>query len=249
LTLLRSLAYQVFLTLSVALFGGAIAIVGPWVPFRLLAKVARIWARANLIALKSLCRLDYRIEGLEHLPTSTCIVMSKHQSAWETIALRALLPVEHSWVLKRELLDIPILGAALRRFRVIAIDRSAGRAALKQLVTEGQRLLDTGHWVVIFPEGTRVPPGERAPYNVGGALLAQRSGYPILPIAHNAGVFWGRRSLIKRAGTIQLVIGESINSTGKSAQELSRETENWIEGVVAGLPTRADFQGGPTQPG
>ncbi len=226
--------------ISVALFGGVIVIIGRWAPFSVIGRLARRWAQANLIALKYLCRLDYRIEGLEYLPTSTCIVMSKHQSAWEIIALRALLPIEQTWVLKRELLDIPILGSALRRFQAIAIDRSAARAALKQLISEGQSSLCAGHLVVIFPEGTRIPPGEHGSYNVGGAVLAHRTGYPILPIAHNAGVFWGRRSFIKRAGTIQLVIGAPIISTGKCAKKLIRETENWIEGIVAGLPGRTD---------
>jgi 1-acyl-sn-glycerol-3-phosphate acyltransferase len=237
LILLRSLAYQLFLILSVAIFGSAIALLGRWVPFHIIGRLGRRWARLNLAALKHLCRLDYHIQGLEHLPASTCIVLSKHQSAWETIALRALLPIGQTWVLKQELLGIPILGAALRQFRPIAIDRAAGRLALKQLLTDGQRLLDAGRWVVIFPEGTRVAPGERGCYNIGGALLAQRTGYPIIPIAHNAGVFWGRRSLIKHPGTITVVIGPAILSEGKSAQELNRHTESWIENTVDGLPT------------
>lgn len=236
MTLLRSLAYQLFLVLSVAVFGGTIAVFGRWVPFHIIGRLGRRWALLNLTALKLLCRLDYRIQGLEHLPTSTCIVLSKHQSAWETIALRALLPIGQTWVLKQELLGIPILGSALRQFRPIAIDRAAGRLALKQLLTEGQRLLDAGRWVVIFPEGTRVAPGEHGVYNIGGALLAQRSGYPIIPIAHNAGVFWGRRSLIKRPGTIVVVIGPAIIGVGKSAQEINRDAEIWIENTVASLP-------------
>jgi len=236
LILLRSLVYQLFLVLSVAVFGSAIALTGRWVPFRIIGRLGRKWAQWNLVALKHLCRLDYCIQGLEHLPASTCIVLSKHQSAWETIALRALLPIGQTWVLKRELLGIPILGTALRQFRPIAIDRAAGRLALKQLLTDGQRLLEAGHWVVIFPEGTRVAPGERGCYNIGGALLAQRTGYPIIPIAHNAGVFWGRRSLIKRPGTIVVVIGPAIISAGKSAQEINQDTESWIENTVANLP-------------
>ena len=236
MTLLRSLTYQLFLVLSIAFFGGPIALLGRWLPYLIICRLGRAWAQSNLVALKYLCRLDYRIQGLENLPTTPCIVMCKHQSAWETIALRALLPVAQTWVVKQELLGIPILGPALRRFRPIAIDRSAGRAALKQLLTDGQYLLDSGRWVIIFPEGTRVTPGERGSYSIGGALLAHRTGHPVIPVAHNAGVFWGRRSLIKRPGTIQVVIGQGIISKGKTAQELSRDTENWIESTVAGLP-------------
>jgi 1-acyl-sn-glycerol-3-phosphate acyltransferase len=232
----RSFFYQGFLVFSVTLFGGLIALLGRWLPFRIVGRMARAWARSNLIALKYICGLDYCVQGLEHLGTDPCVILAKHQSAWETIALRAILPIEQTWVLKQELLRIPIFGLALRRFRCIAIDRAAGRAALKQLLTDGQRLLRAGLWVIVFPEGTRVPPGERGCYSIGGALLAHRAGCPITPIAHNAGVFWARRGLVKRPGTIQLVIGPSIAGKERTAHELGEEAEAWIEETVAHLP-------------
>ncbi|WP_295392040.1 1-acyl-sn-glycerol-3-phosphate acyltransferase [uncultured Thiodictyon sp.] len=237
--LLRSLAYQAFLILSVVLFGTAIAISGRFVPYHSVGRLGRAWGMANLFALEYLCRLDYRITGLEHLPTTTVIVLCKHQSAWETIALRGLLPIDQTWVLKRELLRIPILGSALKRLLPIAIDRSAGRQAVKQLMKEGAQSLNAGRWVMIFPEGTRVAAGKRIPYSIGGALLAERTGYPVVPIAHNAGVFWGRRRFLKYPGTIDLVIGELIASKGKTAKEINATVEQWIEQTVAALPQSA----------
>lgn len=242
MTLLRSLIYQVVLVLSTALFSIAIALLGRWVSFRVIGGLGSRWGYTNLRALKYLCGLGYEIEGSENLSGSTVIIMCKHQSAWETIALRAWLPLDQTWVLKQELMKVPLLGAALRQFRPIAIDRNAGRKALKQLVTQGQQLLEAGRWVVIFPEGTRVAPGERGTYSIGGALLAERTGIPIVPIAHNAGVFWGRRSLSKFPGTIRVVIGAPITTKGKSAQAINRETENWIESTVATLPQTRNYQ-------
>jgi 1-acyl-sn-glycerol-3-phosphate acyltransferase len=236
LILLRSMIFQVALVLLTGVFSSAIALLGQRVPLRVIGGLGRRWGYSNLWVLERLCGLKYRIEGWENVPSSNLIVMCKHQSAWETIALRAFLPVEQTWVLKKELLRIPILGPALRQFKPIAIDRTAGRKALKQLVTEGQELLHNGRWLVVFPEGTRVAPGEKGSYNVGGALLAERSGYPILPIAHNAGVFWGRRSIRKYAGTIDVVVGPLIETRNKSAQAINREVEDWIEAAVAALP-------------
>jgi len=179
--------------------------------------------------LKLICRLDYSVVGLEKLQSNNCIVMCKHQSAWETISLRGLLPPAQAWVLKRELLSVPLFGWALKRCQPIAIDRSAGRKAVNQVLELGMDALTKGRWVVIFPEGTRVAPGKRKKYGIGGALLAERSEYPVVPIAHNAGDFWRRRELKKYPGTIEVVVGEPISSIGKSASQINREVESWIE--------------------
>ena len=125
---------------------------------------------------------------------------------------------------------------ALRAGNAIGIDRSLGRAALKQVVEEGTRRLQLGDWVVIFPEGTRTAPGERKRYGAGGAILAERSGYPVIPIAHNAGVFWRRRDIRKYPGTIQVVVGEPIETRGLSATEINQRVEGWIESTMETLP-------------
>jgi 1-acyl-sn-glycerol-3-phosphate acyltransferase len=166
--------------------------------------------------------------------------MAKHQSAWETLALRGLLPNGQCWILKQELLRVPVFGWALASMRPIAIDRNAGTKAIKQVIAEGTAALSEGRWVVVFPEGTRVAPGERGKYNIGGAMLAERSGYPIVPIAHNAGVFWRRRALVKYPGTIDLVVGPLIATEGRRATAIIADVENWIESKVASLPQAAD---------
>jgi 1-acyl-sn-glycerol-3-phosphate acyltransferase len=247
LTLFRSLVYEVVLVGSVLLFSTLIVVFGSVLSERSIDRLARTWARINLSALKWICGLRYRVGGLANLPSETAIVLSKHQSAWDIIALRALLPTHQSWVLKQELMSIPVFGSGLARLRCIPIDRSAGRRAIVALVRDGQRLLDAGRWVIVFPEGTRVAPGCRRPYAIGGAVLAERSGRPIVPIAHNAGYFWGRRSIRKRPGTIDLVIGPTISTVGRSASEINAAAEAWIETMATSLPhphARGSGQGG-----
>jgi 1-acyl-sn-glycerol-3-phosphate acyltransferase len=233
---LRSFLYFVFLSATVILFAGPISIVGWVLPYRWIAQAGRLWGRLNLKALGILCGLRYRVHGAEKLPRETCIVLCKHQSAWETIALRALLPAEHTWVIKRELLWTPFFGWGIAAFRPIAINRKAGRRAVKQLLDEGKMWLDKGRWVVIFPEGTRVAPGQRKKYGMGGALLGEKSGYPVLPIAHNAGVFWKRRDFRKYPGVIDLVIGDALPTADLKAAEINRRVESWIERTVSDLP-------------
>lgn len=233
--MLRSILYLIFLGLSTVIYTLLILLAVPFGNFKLRSQIANNWALANLQALRIICRLDYQIQGLENLPTSNCIVMANHQSAWETIALRGFLPPTQTWVIKRELLFIPFFGWASQVLRPIAIDRAAGTKALKQLIVQGQEALQQGQWVAMFPEGTRVAVGERQKYNIGGALLAEKSGYPIIPIAHNAGLFWQRRSLLKRSGTIQVVIGAVIETKGKKASQINKEVESWINDQVQKL--------------
>lgn len=232
MTTLRSLLYLLFLGLSTIVYAVMILAITPWLSFEARSKIANRWGLANLQALRFLCRLDYQIDGLENLPQINCIIMVNHQSAWETIALRGILPPTQTWVLKRELLAIPFFGWALRAVQPVAIDRTTGTKALKQVLTEGIEALRQGRWVVIFPEGTRVALGERRKYNIGGALLAEKSGYPILPIAHNAGVFWQHGRLDKPSGTIQVVIGPLIVAMDKTANQINNEVELWINGQV-----------------
>ncbi|WP_338113759.1 lysophospholipid acyltransferase family protein [Thiococcus pfennigii] len=232
----RSILYLIFLALTVIAYSIPLGLFGWLMPTPLLGRLGQSWAQANLWGQRRICGLDYRTQGLERLPERNCIVLAKHQSAWETIALRGILPPQQTWVLKRELLWIPFFGWALAPYRPIAIDRGAGRAALRQLMERGAHWLAKGRWVILFPEGTRVAPGERHRYGSGGAMLAERTGVPIVPIAHNAGVFWPRRSINKHPGTIDVVIGEPIATAGRSAQEINQEVEAWIEGTLATLP-------------
>ena len=187
------------------------------------------WSRMVLWWLKVSCGLSYRVEGREHLPASgAALVMAKHQSAWETLAMQQVLP-NQTWVLKRELLWIPFFGWGLAMTAPVAIDRSAGKRALKQVIDEGSDRLRRGIWLIIFPEGTRMAPGERGRYAAGGAMLAAKSGVPVVPVAHNAGCYWPKRGFLKRPGVITLAIGPLITSEGRKATEINADAEAWIE--------------------
>tara|TARA_B100000315_G_scaffold260410_1_gene321543 strand:+ start:6944 stop:7513 length:570 start_codon:yes stop_codon:yes gene_type:complete len=180
------------------------------------------------------CEIHYEVIGRENIPETNAVVLCKHQSAWETLALPLCLP-PLAFVIKRELLWIPLFGWGLALLEPIAIDRLARRKAIYQLLAQGRERLEAGRWVVVFPEGTRVEAGSKGAYALGGALLAERTGYQVVPVAHNAGECWPRRQFLKRPGTIQLVFGPVIDSTGKSAKEINALAESWIEKTVDAL--------------
>jgi len=232
--LFRSLVFYFNLALATILFSLVSLIILP-LPFPLRYRIMARWADFNLWQLRWIYRLDYRVEGTENIPPGPAIILCKHQSAWETLALQQIFPIQ-VWVLKRELLRIPVYGWGLASMNPISIDRSAGTRALKEIVRQGMERLRKGWWVVIFPEGTRTTPGQRRKYQPGGAMLAEKSGCPIVPVAHNAGWFWPKNSLRKYPGTITLVIGPPIEPAGKSAKQIITETETWIESAVAVLP-------------
>ncbi|KAA6187254.1 1-acyl-sn-glycerol-3-phosphate acyltransferase [Thiohalocapsa marina] len=236
---LRSLVFFAILILAVIAYALAIMVSSRWMSRDRLQGLSRSWSRFLLRTLRLVCGLDYRICGLENLPDGPCILLSKHQSAWETIALPGVIPKLQVWVLKQELMQIPFFGWALRAFDPIAIDRSAGRKAMRQLLAEGKQHLDAGRSILVFPEGTRVAVGQRKAFTIGGAILAERNQVPIVPIAHNAGVFWARRGVRKRPGCIQVVIGPPIAAEGRSAQTLNALSEEWINSTVESLPQQA----------
>ena len=164
--------------------------------------------------------------------------MSKHQSTCENIGLRGILKPEQSWVLKQELMRVPFFGWGLRFTGSIPIDRSAGRRAVLKVVELGSQRLAEGRYVIIFPEGTRTVPGQRKRYGVGGGMLAQCSGAPVIPVAHNAGVFWRRRGVKKYPGTVRVVIGPAIPSEGRKTGEIMQDVEEWIENKQTELPLK-----------
>lgn len=196
--------------------------------------LARAWARCILKWVEWACGIRYVVHGAENIPAGPAVIMAKHQSAWETVFLAATFPYQ-CWIVKRELLWLPFVGWGLVALRAIAIDRKSGVLAREQIVQQGSKLLARGLWVTIFPEGTRVRVGQRGRYGIGGATLATRTGAPILPVAHNAGEFWGRNAFRKHAGTVQVVIGPVIPAQGRDAVEVTREVEAWIEGEVRRL--------------
>ncbi|MFA6903385.1 MAG: lysophospholipid acyltransferase family protein [Gallionellaceae bacterium] len=189
------------------------------------------WALSVMWLLRVLCGIRMEVRGAENIPATPAILLCKHQSAWETIALQKVFPPQ-VWVLKRELLWLPFFGWGLAMTSPIAIKRSDGKGAVRQLLKQGKERLDMGFFVVIFPEGTRIPYGQRGKYKIGGALLSASTGVPVVPIAHNAGKLWGRNSFLKRPGVITMSIGAPINPEGLKAEEINRRAEEWIEAEV-----------------
>jgi 1-acyl-sn-glycerol-3-phosphate acyltransferase len=198
------------------------------------SRIASGWAYCTLFWLKLTCNLGVSVKGLENIPKHPSIILSKHQSAWETIALQTIFPPQ-IWVMKRELLMIPFLGWAFMALAAISIDRSSGREALKKLVAHGKDRLARGLWVVIFPEGTRTAPGQRGKYHIGGAWLASHTQSTVVPVAHNAGRYWRKNSFKKYPGTIQVVIGSPIETAGLKPDEVNKRVESWIEAEMLSL--------------
>lgn len=228
-----SALFSVGYTLSTLLFGVCAVFTFPF-PFRARYRFITQWTRFNIWWLKITCGLTFQVEGSENIPTEPAIIFCKHQSAWETLALQLIFPPQ-VWVMKRELLWLPFFGWGLAVLDPIAIDRQGGLRAMRQLLEQGTDRLRTGRWVVIYPEGTRVPPGEHKPFQPGGAKLAQHSKNKVIPVAHNAGCFWPRRSFLKRPGVIRVIIGAPIDTAGKSAKEINQQAEQWINETADGL--------------
>lgn len=246
LTALRSLLFGAGLVLTTLAFA-PLLVLAVALPYRLRYRLLGRWTHINLWTLEHLCGLRCRIEGRENLPATPGVVFCKHESAWETLALQLVFSPQ-VWVLKRELLWIPVFGWGLAALRPIAIDRRAGRRAIERVVEIGRRRLEDGCWVVVFPEGTRVAPGARRRYRMGGAVLAVRAGATVVPVAHNAGDFWPRRSFLKRPGTVRMIIGPPIDSRGRSAAEVNSLAEAWIEGTVARIRREAAAPAGGGRP-
>jgi 1-acyl-sn-glycerol-3-phosphate acyltransferase len=186
------------------------------------------WSRLMVLAAERICRVRYRVLGAENIPREPCIIMSKHESAWETLAFQAIFPPQ-VWVVKRELLWIPFFGWGLALLSPVAIDRKGGARALKQMVDQSRDRLSRGFSIVVFPEGTRVAPGTRGVYQVGGAWVAVKTGAPVLPVAHNAGTYWPRQAFVKRPGLITVSIGPLIHPGEEKPAALMQNIATWIE--------------------
>ncbi|MEL7449199.1 MAG: lysophospholipid acyltransferase family protein [Pseudomonadota bacterium] len=191
-----------------------------------------VWARLVLGALKHIVGIDLAVEGRENIPDQASIAYIKHTTAWETIADIVVFP-EQTWVLKRELMWVPLLGIGLYMLAPIAINRSAKHSAAQQVINQGKERLEQGVWLMIFPEGTRVAPGKTRRYGYSGAVLATQSGRYVVPVAHNASDFWPRDDFVKRPGRIRFCIGPPIDPHGKSAKEINADAQQWIEQKMA----------------
>ncbi len=232
--LIGSVVFTAFLFVWTFLYATGFVIVAGFMPFRRRFVLARFWAAVLLRALSWACGLKHTVEGRENVPPGNHVALWKHSSSWETIAMNVIFP-RQVWVLKRELTWIPVIGWGIRLLHAIAIDRRSGRTAVNQVIEQGKQRLAEGDWVMIFPEGTRMAPGETRRYGVSGALLAVETGRKVVPVAHNAGWFWPRRGLRKRPGLIRVVIGPPIECAGREPREINEEAQRWIEAQVARL--------------
>jgi len=231
--LARSIIFTVLMFLSVLPWSIVVA-AGRVSGYHTSYALVVMWVRGIFWLLDKLCRLNFRIEGTENIPAQNSVVLLKHSSAYETLAQFFLFP-RQCWVVKRELLWAPFLGWAIGAVRPIAIDRGAGQQAVAQVLAKGRARLAEGHWVMIFPEGTRMAPGETRRYGLSGVLLAQAAGRLLVPVAHDAGDYWPRRGLRKRPGTVTFRIGPPVDPAGRDPREVNTEVQNWVEGQVAEL--------------
>jgi 1-acyl-sn-glycerol-3-phosphate acyltransferase len=230
MTTIRSVLFLIGAVLITAPFGCLVPLgrlFGSEPPFtlaRLYTKVMLAWSELSL-------GIHHEVRGWEHVPKFPVVIMAKHQSAWETIFIESAFPSQ-CWIVKKELLWLPFVGWGLWAIRAIAIDRTSGSSAREQIVSQGAERLKEGHWVTIFPEGTRIAPGKAGRYGIGGSLLATRTGTPILPIAHNAGEYWPRYAFRKKRGTVKVVIGPLIPTAGRDVVSVNKDVQEWIEGEM-----------------
>jgi len=244
LLVIRSVLFTSFMGLSAGI-GAIIVILLFWAPWSVKWTVTVGWCRLQLWAGRVICGMHIVVEGLDNLPDEPSVIMIKHTTALETYWHVTVFPPT-TWVIKRELLWLPLFGWALALvLKPISIDRKRGGAAVRQVIDKGSARLAAGTWVTIFPEGTRMPPGETRRYGVSGAALAQAAGVKIVPVAHNAGDFWTRRSIRKRPGTVRFVIGPPIDASTQPPKQTNLIVQDWIEGRMREISaTYKDKQGG-----
>lgn len=234
----RSLLFIVGEWLLVIMFTLSLPIL-IFLPLKSRYAVLTRWSVYTLAWLRLTCGLDFAVRGREHIPAGSTVVLSNHQSAWETLAFQSVFPPQ-VWVLKRSLFWVPFFGWSLAMLRPIAIDRGGHSKALRQVIDQGRDRLAAGMWVVVFPEGTRMPPGTLGSFNPGGAMLAERAGVPVLPVAHDAGAYWPRGGFPIRPGTVHVAVGPPIDTAGCKAKEINRRAEKWIRDALPTLGTQQD---------
>jgi len=232
MTLIRSTLFTLFLLVFTPIWSVLCMLAFPFLNPENRYRFIGLWNKVVIQVLKHLCGIHFEIRGMENIQAvldQPVVVLSKHQSAYETIAYIALLPKQLCFVFKRELLWIPFFGWALALLKMIHINRASKETAALSVASQGRKRLSEGKWILMFPEGTRTPVGSHKPYRKGGARLASATGATVVPIAHNAGRFWPRNSFMKYPGTVIFSIGPAIASAGKSGDQLHQEVEAWIE--------------------
>ncbi|NKB76070.1 MAG: 1-acyl-sn-glycerol-3-phosphate acyltransferase [Gammaproteobacteria bacterium] len=231
---IRSILYFICQCLS-AIVVSILALPSLLLPSVPRARVIGLWAKFNLWSLRMICGVSYRVEGKENIPDEPSVIISNHQSTFETLCFQMIFP-PLSFILKKQLLWIPFFGWGLAANRPISINRDNKRSALNLLIKNSNDRLNEGRWLVVYPEGTRMPAGELGQFQVGGAMMAVKSGVKVVPVAHNAGLFWPKDKFIKYPGIVDVVIGKPINAMGKKPRDVNAETEQVIRTMVESIP-------------
>jgi len=235
----RSAIYFVFLIVTIVPWATVAVLYSIFVRGERLYWVCAGWLGLSVWGARVICGVHARVQGRENLPDSPVVLLSKHQSAWETLAFPTLMPHPLCYVFKRELLWIPFFGWAMARMDLIHIDRSKRAEAWSKVAEQGRRFMAQGNWVIMFPEGTRTPRGSQGTYKHGGTRLAIETGRPVLPVAVTSARCWPRKSFVLRPGVVDVSIGKPIDSTGRDADSLMREVETWIEAEMRRLDPEA----------
>src|SRR5690554_4650279 len=228
MSLIRATLYQAFLIITVIPYAIVCVICSP-LPLQWRYRITTGWPRMAVWGARVFLGIRWQTKGWNNLPDGPGIILSKHQSAWETLFFPAYMPRQLCFVYKKELHHIPFFGWGLALLRMIPIDRSKGRDAFEQVVVLGQKRINEGRWPILFPEGTRTAAGTAGRYKLGGARLAVRTNTPVIPVAHNAGELWPRRAYVKRPGLITVSIGPPIDPAGLNAEQLNDKVRDWIE--------------------
>ena len=228
---IRSFVYTVCLFLSFVLLCSIAVLPSPLISESTRWRVAVLWSEVNIFLLKKICGLEYVLKGTENIPSERCVVFFKHSSVVEAfVGLKHFSP--SSWVAKYELMYAPLFRGAIKRFGLIPVKRGMGKSEVDKVIKSGKERLAENKWIIIFPEGTRMPYKQTKKYGLSGALLAKGAGVPVLPISHNSGKYWKRRGLIKHPGKIVFSIGSPILTKGKSIEKINREAQTWIESEI-----------------
>lgn len=235
---LRSLVFVCLMVLTAILWSFVCFLAAP-LPYNTRFHITSRWNVFNIWAAKTICGIRYQFKGYDNLPDAPVILLSKHQSAWETIFLLCSMPRPLVFVFKRELLLVPFFGWALGLMRMIPIDRSKGGDAFQSVATAGKLRLADGQWIIMFPEGTRIPVGKKGKYKTGGARLAIETGALVVPIAHNSGECWPKNSFLKRPGLVTVSIGQPLAPAGETPVSLMQKVEDWIESEMRAISPHA----------
>ena len=228
---IRSSLFMAYAILWSVLTAPLVVIAGPLLGGTWAYRFGKLWRLGTQFGVENILGIQPKVVGLENMPAEPCVILAKHQSAWETMVLQDYVPkgAYCVFVLKKELLKVPFVGWGLAAMKMISIDRNAGRDALDQVVTQGRERLKQGFYVIVFPEGTRVAPGQTKRYKTGGAYLATHVGCKVVPVAHDAGELWPRQAFIKKPGTVTVSIGPAFDTAGMSEAEVNQKAEAWIE--------------------